>query len=358
MHKQKKGSQGCERLAEGMAEPDYLSIEEQRQDGDQNRRPKEASGQRDEQSFRRLSCRLPEGDHQDIVSGKEEAAEIIQALTLHKIDQLRILRIKDGEEIPGEKYDQQIAYDTCDKEHPGGKAAHGTASLRFSCACKIAEHRLQSLGHAEKQCQDNKHQISDDQISRQADFTVAVAHNGKVVNKGNDSDAELHNKGREAQKIDSADIPQTELRACKIQPAFFSEKMRHQNDHAENRSQCGGEGGSSDSHVQRKHKHIVQNDIGDRPECQSEHGELGLSVVAGKATEQKAEDQERRKCQDIPHIFNSLSVDLRRGAKEPGKGMNKDVPQNDHQNPHSRRADSGCGEGTPGLVVFAAAQTS
>ncbi len=185
-----------------MAQPDHLVAEEDGQDGDQDRRPQDAAGQRDGQGPLRPAGGLPEGDHQDVVPRQEEPAEVGQAFAAHEVDELRVIGIEDGEEITGEEYDQQVADDADQQKHLGCEGAQAAASLSLSGAGEVAEHWLEALRHAQEQGQDNEHQVADDQIGRQADFSKAMAYDGEVVDEGDDADGELHDEGRKAQGID------------------------------------------------------------------------------------------------------------------------------------------------------------
>ena len=127
-----------------MAEPDSLAAEKQRQNGNQDGRPDKTSRQRHRKRFPGIFVCLPEGDHQDIESGKEESAEIRQALALHEIDQFDISRIENRIEAAGEENDQEIAYDSYNEKDFYRKVQKRFAPLFLSRSHKVAEDWLQA----------------------------------------------------------------------------------------------------------------------------------------------------------------------------------------------------------------------
>ena len=54
------------------------------------------------------------------------------------------------------------------------------------------------------------------------------------------------------------------MRFCKMELSFFQQKVREQDQHAENRSDCRCQRRTRNTHVQGIHEHIVQNDVGNR----------------------------------------------------------------------------------------------
>lgn len=191
---QSKGDAGSQPLAQGMTKPNYFASKSKWQNYNQKGRPHNTAGQRNSQ---RLFCALrglPVGDHQNVIPRQEKSTKIIKALALHKINQFNVSRIENGEKMTGEKYNKQVAQDTNAQKHVCCKAAHITVSSCLPCTCEVAENRLQAFGHSQKDGEDNEHQVTDYEICRKTDLPVPVPYNGKIIDKGYNSNRKLHNE--------------------------------------------------------------------------------------------------------------------------------------------------------------------
>ena len=76
-----------------------------------------------------------------------------------------------------------------------------------------------------------------------------MAHNGEVVNEGDDTDGELHDEGWETQGVDFSDPAQGHRRAGEVQIAPLGEKMGQQDQHAEDGANGGGQSCAADAHM-------------------------------------------------------------------------------------------------------------
>ena len=130
-------------LRRRVAEPDRLAAKQRRKRRHQNERPDDAAGEGNCKRFAGGARGLPEGDHQDIVTGQEEAAEVRQAALLHEADERRVLRVEDGKEVAGEEYDQQITAHADGEEHVGGKAAREAGWACPDCWRHFEKERIQ-----------------------------------------------------------------------------------------------------------------------------------------------------------------------------------------------------------------------
>ncbi|MDO5650160.1 MAG: hypothetical protein Q4G11_06100 [Gallicola sp.] len=52
---------------------------------------------------------MPIENHQNVVPREKKAAEVVQALVLHKVNEFHISRVKEGEKMAGEQDNQQVA---------------------------------------------------------------------------------------------------------------------------------------------------------------------------------------------------------------------------------------------------------
>ena len=278
---------------------------------------------------------LPEGDHQDIEPGQEIAEKVQRALGAGKGDQLQVPGGKDGVKLLSQEEHRPVAGQPDPHEYPHREPAHRLRPLPLSGGHKVAEDRLEPLGQPQEQGQNNQHHVPHHQIGRQSQLPEAVAGDGQVIEEGGHPDGELHHKGGHAAQQDLPHPPERGPDPGEIQRPSPPQEVGQKDEHAENRSQSGGEGRPPDAPVQGVHEQIVQHDVGHRPRHQRRHGQLGSAVVADHAPQQKAEQLKGGEGDDEPQIAGGQPQNIRRGPQKPGQGSQEQVAQRRDQQSHA-----------------------
>ena len=335
--------------------PQTFRAEKDRQQRNQNRRPDDAPGKGNRKRLSGAPDRLPVRNHQDVDARKEKSPEIGGAPLHREVYQLGIPRIEQGEKPARKKRNHDAAENTEDKEHPDGKPEQPSAPLTFTRTKKITEYRLKPLRHSEEQRQDNQHQVADDKIGGKSDFTEAVAHNRKIVHEGDDADAELHDKIGKAEPVHRSGILQLQFKFRRIQRFPFEHKMGQKNEHAENRTDCGGERGPGNPHVHRIHENIIENDVRHGTDHERGHREFRPIVVPHQSAQEETEKQERRERDDVTHIDDRLPMNLRNRTEQPRKPVKEHIPEDAYRKAGDGGAQDREGTDTARRLLFAPA---
>lgn len=90
--KEQESGAGGEDLGQGVADPEGLPAQEQRQEQGEDGGPEEAPGQGDGQRAAGALGGLPVGDHEDTEAGQEEAGEVEEAPPPGEVHQGRAAR--------------------------------------------------------------------------------------------------------------------------------------------------------------------------------------------------------------------------------------------------------------------------
>ena len=135
-------------------------------------------------------------------------------------------------------------------------------------------------------------------------------------------------------------------------------EVRQEDQYAEDGAQGRGQGRAADAQVERVHEEPVEGYVGAGADSQGDHGQLGPRFIAHQAAQKEGEYLERRKGDDVAHVFYGLAVDVLRGAEQDGQAVYEQVSENDYDYAQPHGADKSRVEDVHCPLLLAAAQVS
>ena len=210
--------------------------------------------------FREFSGCKVHGEN-DIKSGKRTGRKVqTQPIRGNFLQGGIVLTVEDAGNLVSAKEYHSInsdgKYQHCDE----GVPEDGSDSAGISSAVVPADDRLDSLSDSGIDSNNDQGQVGDHSICCNTYISFQCQDNS-IEHDDHNAGGYFGYQGRDSAGQDFFDQRAVQSAFYKVELIFFPDKMRRQNQHAENRSKPGGENGSKDTHLTRKDEDPVQYHI-------------------------------------------------------------------------------------------------
>lgn len=164
-----------------------------------------------------------------------------------------------------------------------------------------AHERLDSLGDSRVNGDDHQGKVGDYAVGGHAHITVQI-HDDRIKDNHDHAAGYFRYQRRNAAGQDPACLSRLRPAFHRMEFIMFPDKMRRQNEHADDRRQTRGERRAKYPHAARKDEHPVQHHVGKASAYHGSHGKLRCAVISHKTEQHVIEQKCRSKGQDDPQI--------------------------------------------------------